>query len=79
MLSEMEILKMNVGGRTVLEMGALEFLQWVAAKCNNLQGQSADAVRLQLKVKNVPFGRFMSEFEKIETVRTMERLEIPLP
>jgi hypothetical protein len=79
-MTEFEILKLPIdqNGVTVQSAGAFQFLQWVGNKINGVKAFSADAVELSALIQSPPMSRTMHNDKKIEIVRRLERLNIPL-
>jgi hypothetical protein len=78
-MNEYEILNMTIGGMKLKDASAFSFLQWVGEKINGIQAFSANAVELTSLVRTPPMSRNMSDDKKVEIIRRMIALKIPLP
>lgn len=76
-MNEIEILNKVLGGIAIKDMTGLTFLQWVAKKLNGLSAYNKDTVELTAQVQFPPYGK-MSDQQKIDIIRKLEKLNIPI-
>ena len=76
-MTEVEILNTVIGGVKIQDMTSLTFCQWLSKKINGITAHTADSQTLIQRVAVPPFGRMTME-EKIDLVRRLERLNIPI-
>lgn len=77
-MNEIDFLNANIGGQIVKDMSAFSFLQWLGNKLNNIKSFSADAVELTSLIQSPPMSRTMSDGRKIEIMRKLEKLNVPI-
>jgi len=65
-------------GKTVQNMKGIEFYNYLARKSNNITGFNQDRNRVILSLQNPVMGK-LSDQSKIELLRCLERMEVPLP
>jgi hypothetical protein len=76
--SDKDILDKDMGGRSLREMTALDFMGWVASKMNGLSSYSAANQELSLFINNPPLGRLYPDGEKVRIVRKLLELDVKI-
>jgi hypothetical protein len=66
------------GGQRIEDMTAFGFLSWMGNKLSNIKAFSADAVELTALIQSPPMSRSMPNSRKVEILRKLEKLNIPI-
>jgi hypothetical protein len=70
-MTEYEILNTTINGKKIVDMGTMEFMQWLSKKLNNLANPSSDIVALNTLIKFPPMGGKYPDVEKVKIIQKL--------
>lgn len=78
-MNELDFLNMNLGGQVVKDMSGMSFLQWVASKVNNIGAHTPEVNEINMLIRFPPMSSKMPDEKKIELLRKLEKIGVPIP